>query len=189
MKLSLKVKACAEEIATKLLWLPDDPRRAKLEGLIARHFEPKTKAEPDIAETIYGMYPRKVAKFAALKAIRKALKTTKATDLIDSVAAYAYSVKGVEPMFIPHPATWFNSGRWLDEQPKMILKPSSMSPPVEPVPDTDRVKEMFSLIHGNEPVDRARITELAGELTSVERATLDGVTERELTALLREVPA
>ncbi len=70
------------------------------------------------AERIYGLYPRKVAKKAALKAIAKALKTVPGAKLTDAVTAYAAAVAqwpDGEHKFIPHPATWFNEGRYEDD--------------------------------------------------------------------------
>ena len=69
-------------------------------------------------ETIYGLYPRKVGKVPAFKAIDKALRTKPFEELLLAVQAFARKVSqdGTEPQFIPHPATWFNAGRWDDEE-------------------------------------------------------------------------
>lgn len=66
-------------------------------------------------ETIYQAYPRKVAKPAALKAIRLALKAIDAASLLALTEAYAEARRGADPQFTPHPATWFNSQRWADD--------------------------------------------------------------------------
>jgi DNA adenine methylase len=68
------------------------------------------------AETLYRFYPRKVGKAAALKAIAKALARVPFVELLDAVQEYASSRKGKDPQFTPHPATWFNEGRWEDER-------------------------------------------------------------------------
>ena len=76
-----------------------------------------------IVESIYDAYPRKVGKTVALNAIRKALGLiSKRPELPDPVGwlqervqAYAESRAGEEPRFTPHPATWFNSGRFDDD--------------------------------------------------------------------------
>lgn len=77
---------------------------------------------------IYSAYPRKQAREAALKAIIKAAARLAAEDngnpvclLMDATEAYAASPAG-QPVpkgtddFRPHPATWFNSGGYLDDR-------------------------------------------------------------------------
>lgn len=68
-------------------------------------------------DTIYGLYPKKVGKKAAHKAIAKALKEKPFDDLLLTVQAYCrkVSAEGTDQQFIPNPATWFNQGRYDDE--------------------------------------------------------------------------
>lgn len=66
-------------------------------------------------ESIYQAYPRKVAKIPALKAIERALRKVSAESLLESTRSFARSCVGKDPQYIPHPATWFNAGRWEDE--------------------------------------------------------------------------
>lgn len=77
--------------------------------------------------SIYKAYPRHVAPKRAYAAISKALQECPANTLLASVEAYARKVKadGTEERFIPHPATWFNQGRWGDgaEHPSSDLPP------------------------------------------------------------------
>lgn len=73
-----------------------------------------------IAEKLYKMYPRRVGKPMALKAIEKALRDYPEDYLIERVQAYAALWKGVSPSddqfrFIPHASTWFNQERFQDE--------------------------------------------------------------------------
>lgn len=78
---------------------------------------PKTKSA--IVSEIYALYPRKVARAAAEKAISKALTTTPAETLIEAVSAYAAAVAlwPVEELqYVPFPASWFNGGRWEDDR-------------------------------------------------------------------------
>lgn len=84
----------------------------------------EVKASPD---AIYAAYPRHVGKEAALRAIEKAAKRVKGWILIDSgpypqllraVEKYADAVTrwpAADKKFIPHPATWFNQGRYDDD--------------------------------------------------------------------------
>ena len=68
------------------------------------------------AETIYKLYPRKVGKPGALKAIKAALKKESAEFLALQTKKFAASpYVATKPEFIPHPATWFNQERYNDE--------------------------------------------------------------------------
>lgn len=91
---------------------------------------------PSEAERIYAHYPRKVGKEAALKAIMKALTHVPAAMLESRIKAFAecasrYTTK--DRVFIPHPATWFNQGRY-DDDPKEWLRPN-MKPRALDVPE------------------------------------------------------
>jgi len=66
-------------------------------------------------ERFWSLYPRKVDKGHARKAYRQALKRTDPDAIVAGVERYARSVKGKEPRFIAHAATWLNGDRWLDE--------------------------------------------------------------------------
>lgn len=75
------------------------------------------------AEAIYAAYPRKVGKVAAMKAIKAAMKGSNvvrvtpefllaaATNYAQNVATWPAKDLG----FVPHPATWFNRGSYLDD--------------------------------------------------------------------------
>ena len=65
---------------------------------------------------IYAAYPKHVAKEAALKAISRALKRISFDELLSSVQAFAKAVEGSEKDLLPHPATWFNGGCWMDDR-------------------------------------------------------------------------
>lgn len=68
------------------------------------------------AEQIFQAYPRRVAKIAALKAIKAALKRESFASLLAATEAYAKSAKGNAGQYTPHPATWFNAGSYLDDR-------------------------------------------------------------------------
>jgi len=78
--------------------------------------------EADFA-TWYDFYPRKVARGAALKAYRAALKKTDATALLVGVGVY----KKTKPEYAEwkHPATWLHGECWLDEERPPITDPSA----------------------------------------------------------------
>lgn len=70
------------------------------------------------AEEIYRLYPRKVARTAALKAIAKALKTADAEHLTERTKAYAAAVSRWpedQRQYVPYPASWYNAGRYDDD--------------------------------------------------------------------------
>lgn len=83
----------------------------------------------DEIERIYQAYPRRVAKAAALVAIRKAVKHLATGDdvpamsrpealtyLLDAVTRYAHSPAGNAGNYTPYPASWFNRASYLDEE-------------------------------------------------------------------------
>jgi len=98
----------------------------------------KGESKQDVAEQelkIYETYPRRVGKERALKAIRKAVvrleKGDESHEKMDAYSArrflwkkvkeYACSPAGAKSQnknedFRPHPATWFNDGRYFDER-------------------------------------------------------------------------
>jgi hypothetical protein len=87
----------------------------------------KVTAESEQILAIYQAYPRKVARLAALKAIAKAVTYLAQWDGISPIEArrklykatllYARSPDGQNPdrTKIPHPATWYNRGSYLDD--------------------------------------------------------------------------
>lgn len=72
-------------------------------------------------EMIYQAYPRKIGRTAAEKAIGQLLKNgCAAGHLLERTQAYAGAVahwNAGERQYCPHPATWFNQGRY-DDDPK-----------------------------------------------------------------------
>lgn len=66
-----------------------------------------------LAEEIYQVYPLKVGKPAALKAIRTQLDSIAPEKLLELTKAYAAARKG-DLDFVPHPSTWFNQQRFND---------------------------------------------------------------------------
>ena len=76
-------------------------------------------------QDIYQAYPRKVGKTNALAAIQKALaKISELPEppadstawLLERVQKFASSPAGQRGKFTPHPATWFNGGRYEDDE-------------------------------------------------------------------------
>lgn len=79
-------------------------------------------------EAIYKTYPRKVGKRAALRAIQNAVQRLIDGEsgslmqwrqaeafLASKSSEYANSIAGSRGVFTPHPSTWFNESRYLDD--------------------------------------------------------------------------
>jgi len=82
-----------------------------------------------VAEAIYALYPVKVGRTKAIAAIVKVLKAGKITELELQriVRAYAEATSRWEPQdktFIPHPSTWFNQGRYMDDPATWTREPA-----------------------------------------------------------------
>lgn len=79
-----------------------------------------SKSSSDSAEfeTFWAEYPRKVGKIAAQKAFTKALNVAPLDQITQALAVLRQDMRGKDPRFIPHPATWLNEGRWDDEPPQ-----------------------------------------------------------------------
>ena len=107
-----------------------------VDGLFSEKELPPKKIPISLCEELYQAYPRHTAKDAALKAIEKALKKKSFDELLPIVRNYAQNVEKdiaegrTEKQFIPHPATWFNQGRYEDDD----LKPPPQFDVVEVTP-------------------------------------------------------
>lgn len=74
--------------------------------------------QPNQFDEFWAAYPRKVAKLAAIRAWDKAVKMASAEEIIAAVEAQKKVCEQWQRdggQFIPHPATWLNQGRWMDE--------------------------------------------------------------------------
>ena len=67
------------------------------------------------ATIIYQAYPKKVARPMALKAIQKAIKKHGLAFVLEKTRQYATARANCDPAFTPHPATWFNQERYMDD--------------------------------------------------------------------------
>jgi hypothetical protein len=94
------------------------------------------KADASKAEEIYQAYPRHIAHKPAIAAILKAMSNHPSEHLLAKVMAYAAAVKGSDPKFIPHPATWFNAERF-DDDPTEWANPSTSKAPNKPTSAND----------------------------------------------------
>ena len=98
--------------------------------------QPKVeRSTPDISfDEFWKIYPRKVGKGQARKAFKAALKKT----TLEVILAGVETMKAdplLESEFTPHPATWLNGERWLDDpQPKVKGKAGLKLAPT-PIPE------------------------------------------------------
>lgn len=75
----------------------------------------KSSIKPSVLfEEFWEIYPRKVAKAAALRSWVKAIQTTEPAIIIEGARRYL-SDPNRTPTYTAHPATWINAHRWLDE--------------------------------------------------------------------------
>lgn len=66
-------------------------------------------------DAFWAACPRKIGKGGAQRSYAKALTQASAADLLAAMQCHAERVRGKDPKYIPHPATWLNQQRWLDE--------------------------------------------------------------------------
>lgn len=85
------------------------------QAVFAQPLMPQPKQPVELACQIYDLYPRKVARKAAIAAILKALRKVPGMTLMERTKAYAEAKAGADHQFIPHASTWFNQERWDDD--------------------------------------------------------------------------
>jgi hypothetical protein len=75
----------------------------------------------------WAAYPRKVGKGAAVRAYASAVRKVPPDTLLSALTAYRFDSR---EQFIPHPATWLNGERWLDEIDTFdpVLRAAGLSP-------------------------------------------------------------
>ena len=124
------------QVSTSVLDCPTMSTKAEVEtdtetDTEKKQIQKKPSSPSAQSLTLYGLYPRKVGRATALKAIDKALKVKPFDELLLAVKAFGRKLQrdGTEEQFIPHPATWFNAGRYDDEEfkPNYSIKPNGGS--------------------------------------------------------------
>lgn len=111
-----------EEQEGKKEILPTSPQAAS--GPVEDAAKPSQTYRQDF-EAFYESYPRKVSKDDAARKyefVQKRLQAQNIWDrvevagyLVERAKAYARSRVGKDPKFTPHPSTWLNQGRYLDD--------------------------------------------------------------------------
>jgi uncharacterized protein YdaU (DUF1376 family) len=84
---------------------------------------PPAGGRRDRFDEFWREYPRKVAKEAARRAWRAAIRKADPEQIIAGARAYALSVLESDPQFVKHPATWIRGGCWDDEPPPTADRP------------------------------------------------------------------
>lgn len=98
------------------------------DGVEGDSLKKKKEEEEEAAVEIYGLYPRKIGRPAALKQIKRALKKYPRDKLMDATAKFAECWLGSPDMqFCPHPATWFHNERFNDDPATWVRKESAQS--------------------------------------------------------------
>jgi len=98
----------------------DKPQRPEARGQNPPSRPPTTSSLTDQAladefERWWQQVPRKVGRKAAWKAFKSARQEASFGTLVSAIQAFAKQVEGKEKRYVPHPATWLNQGRWMDE--------------------------------------------------------------------------
>ena len=73
---------------------------------------------PDKFDDFWTAFPRKIAKGAARRAFKTALKKTTPETLVDGARRYARDRAGKDDQYTKHPASWLNGECWEDAVPK-----------------------------------------------------------------------
>jgi hypothetical protein len=138
---------------------PRQPMSAQVEeeaeaDVDVKTISPRRKADggvsEDLCSRIYDLYPRKVGRRDALAAIGKAIAQLRQgegaqgmsrdeaiTFLTQRTETFAKSPAGQRGKFTPHPATWFNQSRYLDD-PAEWKADSDLREP-KPSPTKERI--------------------------------------------------
>lgn len=96
----------------------------------ARGDSPRQKALSDADrerdaqfERWYARYPRRCGKGQARRAFLSAVSKIEFDALFSAVQSFAERCAETDPKFIPHPATWLNGERWLDDETVVAFEP------------------------------------------------------------------
>lgn len=94
-----------------------DDRRSDRDAGETNSPGPASKADLDQGfEEFWSVYPRRVAKGQAVKAWRAAIRRKiDPQHVIAAAKLYGESVRGKDPQYVAHPATWLNGQRYDDE--------------------------------------------------------------------------
>jgi len=114
----------------------------------------------DVFGEFWTMYPRKEGRGKAREAWLKAVKRTPAETILEGLRRLLPSLERRERRYIPHPSTWLNQERWLDEPDEQLpIRGSPAHVPFKPPPDLTPEERQASLQAMEEA--RARLAALS----------------------------
>jgi hypothetical protein len=70
--------------------------------------------QTDGFDEFWALYPKRIAKFAALKAYEKARSVATSAEILAGLKGYLANLPE-EMRYVAHAASWLNAGRWMDE--------------------------------------------------------------------------
>lgn len=76
---------------------------------------PSASATDQLFEAFWQSYPNKKGKGQAAKAFRSAIARADRKRFLEGYKAFLRVSEGKDKKYIPHPSTWLNGDRWLDE--------------------------------------------------------------------------
>jgi hypothetical protein len=86
-----------------------------------------SEVEEWFCREFWPLFPRKVGKYAALKAWKKAATSENSKDAIMAgLKAQLPRMQSLSKEFIPHASTWLNGRRWEDERPASSERPANV---------------------------------------------------------------
>lgn len=96
--------------------IPDNDGNDAPEGIgeEGRGEDKKDSIDVEFAE-FWLAVPRKIGRGQAEKAYARARKLAEPVLLLAAMRRFSAQSQGKDPEFVPHPATWLNGKRWLDE--------------------------------------------------------------------------
>jgi|SRR5262245_26287688 len=83
---------------------------------------PEQEAKERAFETFWRAYPRRIGKLNARRAWDRIAPDAKLQQQMLEALDWQRE-QWDDPRFTPHPATWLNGGRWMDEPPDQMSKP------------------------------------------------------------------
>ena len=126
--------------------------------------EVESQIKDGLFEQFWKEYPNKKGKLAACRKF-KTIGVDRATlsCMIDAIREQKLSEQWLKNNgeFIPHPATWLNQGRWMDETTKKKKQVKSNLVKKEPTPEEMRGQEIVMAIKQNRMEDAARMKKSA----------------------------
>jgi len=96
-------------------------------------------------EAFWSAYPRKVGKGQAKRAFGAAIRKTTIGAILAALETAQFSA---DPRYQPHPATWLNGDRWLDESDPFdpVLRAAGLSPADFDTSDFDELRPAKALL-------------------------------------------